>query len=147
MQEEDDSCVLALTITEILIIKARDTFYDNLFRAGIVGQIVGIAAENKAKSAVVSHVTTKAGSVNLNGIILHKFGEWCLMKTAESVYLWTEYMITELPSSSSGWFQTCINEKLSFVCNGEKEDTVSAYEETGKCRVFRVQLTNLDKLH
>ncbi|OQV15075.1 E3 ubiquitin-protein ligase HECTD1 [Hypsibius exemplaris] len=124
--DDEENVVVGLEIADLLATKCRDAFLDNLFRAGVVGQIAEKAVEDRPRTP--TGTAEPAMKINLDDIAIQKFGDWNLMKTLDSVCLWTDFMILELPNSSSGWFQTCINGKVSVFRSDSGRERISESE-------------------
>ena len=142
--QEEEAVTIGLDIADQLVTKCRDAFLDNLFRAGVVGQIADKAAtgpsEEKVRTPSSTAKTILESSdatlkVNANDVNIQKFGEWNVMKTLDSTCLWTDYIIMELPNGST-WFQACMNGQVT-VYRGRDSSGHRSSESDGEDIIFR----------
>lgn len=98
-----------------------------MYCAGIVSQIGGKAAEEKQRLA--AETGRSSPSIDVDSVRVQKFGEWYILKGSVSLCLWSDFIVIELPNSSSGWFQTFINGKVSIVRSGKESKNAEISSE------------------
>ena len=121
--EDDDSFAVALDIVDLLATKFGLDFLNSMYSAGIVSQIGGKAAEEKQRLTLESGRSSP--SIDVDSLRVQKFGDWYILKGSTSLCLWSDYIIVELPNSSSGSFQTFINGKVSTLRSAARDSKSS----------------------
>lgn len=122
-QEDDESLVLGLSVTDVLITKSCESFFDGLFRAGVVAQIAAIATDREGKE--LGLLSSKPDNVQPTSLTLHRFGDWCLIESTDAIYMWSPYMIMEFRSCSLESFRVYMNGEMSVICGTSNPEKAS----------------------
>eukprot|EP00794_Sanderia_malayensis_P020162 gene20162-22137_t len=123
-EDDDNGHFTAFQCVEDLMNKAKDTFLVHFVRLGVLNRIkeisesfdkdeleIGDAAEHDAKRQAEIMPLDDAQSITQGKP--YNWHDWCIARSRDCLYLWSDFCAIELSNGSNGWFRFVLDGKLA----------------------------------
>ncbi|XP_067942720.1 E3 ubiquitin-protein ligase HECTD1-like [Watersipora subatra] len=125
-EEDDDGHLLALQMSQDLLLKQKDIFLDHFARLGIFHKVLQLVGEepqspksdaedenDKLSSEEKEVEKPLEDATDILPNRAYTWHDWCLVKGKDCLYIWGWAAALELSNGSNGWFRFILDGKLA----------------------------------
>ncbi|XP_034174379.1 ubiquitin fusion-degradation 4-like isoform X7 [Osmia lignaria lignaria] len=116
--EDEDGHLVVLQMIQDLMIKGKDEFLEHFARLGVFSKVAALAGpqettpEPEAESNQSEEQRMEDAKELLIGRAYH-WGDWCICRGRDCLYVWSYAAALELSNGSNGWFRFILDGKLA----------------------------------
>ncbi|XP_029035812.1 E3 ubiquitin-protein ligase HECTD1 isoform X5 [Osmia bicornis bicornis] len=117
-EEDEDGHLVVLQMIQDLMIKGKDEFLEHFARLGVFSKVAALAGpqettpEPEAESNQSEEQRMEDAKELLIGRAYH-WGDWCICRGRDCLYVWSYAAALELSNGSNGWFRFILDGKLA----------------------------------
>ncbi|XP_076389582.1 ubiquitin fusion-degradation 4-like isoform X7 [Megachile rotundata] len=116
--EDEDGHLVVLQMIQDLMIKGKDEFLEHFARLGVFSKVAALVGpqettpEPEAESNQSEEQRMEDAIELLIGRAYH-WGDWCICRGRDCLYVWSYAAALELSNGSNGWFRFILDGKLA----------------------------------
>ncbi|XP_029035831.1 E3 ubiquitin-protein ligase HECTD1 isoform X8 [Osmia bicornis bicornis] len=137
-EEDEDGHLVVLQMIQDLMIKGKDEFLEHFARLGVFSKVAALAGpqettpEPEAESNQSEEQRMEDAKELLIGRAYH-WGDWCICRGRDCLYVWSYAAALELSNGSNGWFRFILDGKLATMySSGSPEGGTDTSENRGE---------------
>nr|XP_012137757.1 PREDICTED: E3 ubiquitin-protein ligase HECTD1 isoform X4 [Megachile rotundata] len=117
-EEDEDGHLVVLQMIQDLMIKGKDEFLEHFARLGVFSKVAALVGpqettpEPEAESNQSEEQRMEDAIELLIGRAYH-WGDWCICRGRDCLYVWSYAAALELSNGSNGWFRFILDGKLA----------------------------------
>ncbi|XP_003699429.1 ubiquitin fusion-degradation 4-like isoform X9 [Megachile rotundata] len=137
-EEDEDGHLVVLQMIQDLMIKGKDEFLEHFARLGVFSKVAALVGpqettpEPEAESNQSEEQRMEDAIELLIGRAYH-WGDWCICRGRDCLYVWSYAAALELSNGSNGWFRFILDGKLATMySSGSPEGGTDTSENRGE---------------
>ncbi|XP_021359960.1 E3 ubiquitin-protein ligase HECTD1-like [Mizuhopecten yessoensis] len=138
-EEDDEGHQVVLHIIQDLMSKNQDTFLEHFARLGLFGRVLSLAGPmDEEEGATAKEDKDEDEQLQEDALDIQQgrpyhWKDWCMVRSRDCLYLWSDAAALELSNGSNGWFRFILDSKLATMySSGSPEGGPDSSENRGE---------------
>ncbi|XP_069118347.1 E3 ubiquitin-protein ligase HECTD1-like isoform X3 [Argopecten irradians] len=138
-EEDDEGHQVVLFIIKDLMSKGQDVFLEHFARLGLFGRVLSLAGPMEeeegatAKEDKDEDEQLQEDALDIQQGRPYHWKDWCMVRSRDCLYLWSDAAALELSNGSNGWFRFILDSKLATMySSGSPEGGPDSSENRGE---------------
>ncbi|XP_033735284.1 E3 ubiquitin-protein ligase HECTD1-like isoform X2 [Pecten maximus] len=138
-EEDDEGHQVVLFIIKDLMSKGQDIFLEHFARLGLFGRVLSLAGPmDEEEGATAKEDKDEDEQLQEDAFDIQQgrpyhWKDWCMVRSRDCLYLWSDAAALELSNGSNGWFRFILDSKLATMySSGSPEGGPDSSENRGE---------------